>query len=178
MGKFLKVKRSQRKYAYMMAKQAQQYFEMFRDQNQEKILEESRKTKLLLVAHSYNVGDKYVGEPVINMIKEMGCEPIIAEYLDEMKCIRASHEVSKNMPWAYNRHLLGAIQLLKDRVDGIILLTTFPCGTDSMVNEFIVRKFKDKPIMTLTVDSQDGYAGMETRVESFVDIINLRKEQL
>ena len=47
-----------------------------------------------------------------------------------------------------------------------------------MVNEFIVRKFKDKPIMTLTVDSQDGYAGMETRVESFVDIINLRKEQL
>ncbi|MDE7305996.1 MAG: hypothetical protein K2N33_01260 [Clostridia bacterium] len=178
MGKFLKVKRSQRKYAYIMAKQAQQYFEMFREQNQEKILQESDKTKILLVAHSYNVGDKYVGEPIINMIKSLGCEPIIAEYLDEMKCIRASHDVSENMPWAYNRHLVGAIELLKDKVDGIILLTTFPCGTDSMVNEFIVRKYKDKPVMTLTVDSQDGSAGMETRIESFVDIIQLRKDRV
>lgn len=177
MGKYLNVKRSQRKYAYIMAKQAQQYFEMFREQNQERILAESNKIKILLVAHAYNVDDKYVGEPVINTLKSLGCEPIIAEYLNEVKCINASREVSRTMPWAYNRHLLGAIELLKDKVDGIILLTTFPCGTDSMVNELIVRKYKDKPVITLTVDSQDGTAGMETRLESFVDIINLKKER-
>ncbi|MCM1367768.1 MAG: acyl-CoA dehydratase activase-related protein [Roseburia sp.] len=177
MGKYLSVKRSQRKYAYIMAKQAQQYYEMFREQNQEKLLNESAKPKILLVAHAYNVGDKYVGGPVTEFIRSLGCEPIIAEYTDEMKCIRASHNVTANMPWAYNRHLVGAIELLKDKVDGIILLTTFPCGTDSMVNEFIVRTYKDKPIMTLTVDSQDGSAGMETRIESFVDIIQLKKEK-
>ena len=47
-----------------------------------------------------------------------------------------------------------------------------------MVNEFIVRKYKDRPVMTLTVDSQDGSAGMETRIESFVDIIQLRKDRV
>lgn len=177
MGKFLNVKRSRIKYAYFSAKQAQQYYEMFREQNQLKILAESAKIKILLVAHAYNVGDKYVGEPVINTLKSLGCEPIIAEYMNEAKCIRASQEVSHTMPWAYNRHLLGAIELTKDDVDGIILLTTFPCGTDSMVNELIVRKYKDKPVITLTVDSQDGTAGMETRLESFVDIIQLKKER-
>ena len=81
------------------------------------------------------------------------------------------------MPWAYNRHLLGAIELYKDKVDGIVLLTTFPCGTDSMVNEYIVRHYGDKPIITLTVDSQDGTAGMETRLESFADIIKMKRER-
>lgn len=176
MGKFLGVKRSQIKYAYIMAKQAQLYFEMFRAQNQDKILNESPKTKILLVAHAYNVGDKYIGEPVIAAIKALGCEPIIAEYMNEQDCIKASPNVTKTMPWAYNRHLVGAIELLKDKVDGVILLTTFPCGPDSMVNDLIIRKYKNKPIITLTVDTQDGTAGMETRLESFVDILTLKKE--
>lgn len=177
MGKFLKVKRSLRKEAYESAKQAQRFFEMFREQNQRQILEQSKKPKILLVAHAYNVGDKYVGEPVIKEIKALGCEPIIAEYENERECIRASLRVSRTMPWAYNRHLLGAIERLKDRVDGVILLTTFPCGTDSMVNEFIVRVYKGKPVVTLTADAQDGTAGMETRLESFVDILRLKKEK-
>ena len=57
------------------------------------------------------------------------------------------------------------------------MLTAFPCGTDSMVNEYVIRTFKDTPIITLTVDAQDGSAGIETRLESFVDIIALRKER-
>lgn len=177
MGKYLNIKRSQIKYAYIMAKQAQLYFELFRAQRQEQILQECARPKILLVAHAYNIGDKYIGEPVINEIKSLGCEPIIAEYLDENQCIKASMSVCKTMPWAYNRHLLGAIELLKEKVDGIILLTTFPCGPDSMANEMIIRKYKDVPIITLTIDTQDGTAGMETRLESFVDILNLKKEK-
>lgn len=177
MGKFLGVKKAIMKQAYQTAKQAQQFFEIFREQNQENLLANTKKNKILLVAHAYNVGDKYVGEPVISTLKALNSEPIIAEFVSENKCIIKSLEVSKTLPWAYNRHLVGAIELLKDKVDGIILLTTFPCGPDSMVNEMIIRKFKDKPIITLTVDSQDGTAGMETRLESFIDIIDLKKEK-
>ena len=133
--------------------------------------------KILLVAHAYCVGDAYIGKPVIEMIKALGCEPVIAEYGDERECIRASYTVSENMPWAYNRHLVGAVALYREHVDGIVMLTAFPCGTDSMVDEYIIRTFKDTPIITLTVDAQDGSAGIETRLESFVDIIALRKER-
>ena len=46
-----------------------------------------------------------------------------------------------------------------------------------MVNELIIRKFKNVPIITLTVDTQDGTAGIETRLESFVDILTLKQEK-
>lgn len=176
MGKFLNIKKAVVKEAYQTARQAQQYFEMFREQSQDAVLENSTKHKILVVAHAYNIGDKYIGEPIIKTLKSLRCEPIIAEYVAEGKAIQKSSELTKTMPWAYNRHLLGAIELLKDKVDGVILLTTFPCGPDSMVNDFITRKFKELPIITLTADTQDGTAGMETRLESFVDIINLKRE--
>ena len=167
MGKFLKIERSQIKYAYIMAKQSQMFFELFRRQKEEARLSESKKLKILLVAHAYNIADKYIGKPIIKAVKALGCEPIVAEYFDESECIRASQSVTATMPWAYNRHLVGAIELHKDEVDGIVLLTTFPCVTDSMVNDLIVRTYKSVPIITLTVDTQDGTAGMETRLESF-----------
>ncbi|MDE7107877.1 MAG: hypothetical protein K2O39_06085 [Clostridiales bacterium] len=176
MGKYLGVKRSQIKYAYIMAKQAQMNFDMLREQQQKAVLESSDKTKILIVAHSYCVGDKYIGEPIINAVKALGCEPIIADYVDEREGIRASQGVTTTMQWPYNRQLVGAVELLKDKVDGIILVTAFPCGTDSMMDELLIRKYKYKPMITLTVDAQSGTAGMETRLESFVDIIELKKQ--
>ena len=62
----------------------------------------------------------------------------------------------------------------RDRVDGIVLLTGFPCGPDSVVNEVIKREIGDLPILYLLLDGQDGTAGVETRIESFIDILNFR----
>lgn len=176
MGKFLKIKRSQYKFAYIMAKQAQMYFDMFRSEEEQRKLS-SEKNKILVVAHSYNIGDKFVGGTVIDTLTKLDCVPVFADKLPFDECFKASYAVSPTLPWAYNRQLLGAIELYKDRVDGIILFTTFPCGTDSMVNEMIVRKYKNLPIVTLTADTQNGTAGIETRLESFTDIINFKKEK-
>ena len=45
-----------------------------------------------------------------------------------------------------------------------------------MVNEMIIRRIKDRPILNLLLDSQDGNAGIETRLVSFIDFIRFRKE--
>lgn len=177
MGKFLGFKTQKIRYAYFVAKQSQINFEMFRTCAQEKVLEESEKNKVLIVAHAYNVGDRHIGKPVIDTLKKLDCEPIIAEYADSKKCIKLAENVSKTMPWAYNKHLMGAIDYYGDKIDGIIILTTFPCGPDSMVNEMILHKYKGKPILLLTLDAQDGTAGIETRIESYVDILNFKRER-
>lgn len=177
MGKFLKLKKSAVKFAYFTAKQAQLYYEMFRTQSQLQLLATSRKNKVLVVAHAYNIGDKFVGEPIIRALKQLNCDPIIAEYFSVHECIKAAPQISKTLPWSYNQHLVGAIALYQDQVDGIVILTTFPCGPDSMVNEMIIRKITNKPILTLTMDTQDGSAGIETRLESYVDILNFKKER-
>ncbi len=64
------------------------------------------------------------------------------------------------------------------RVDGIILLSAFPCGPDAMTNEMIIRRIKDRPILNMTLDEQTGTAGIETRLESFVDIIKMKHGEL
>ena len=178
MGKYLRLKKSVIKDAYTKARQAQQYYEMFRSQNQLQILRETKKNKVLVVAHAYNIGDKFVGEPILRTLRQLNCEPIIAEYFDAYECLHHCPEITTTLPWGYNRHLVGAIAQYHDQVDGIVILTTFPCGPDSMVNEMIVRKVKDLPILTLTMDAQDGTAGLETRLESYVDILNFKKEQV
>ena len=55
-------------------------------------------------------------------------------------------------------------------IDGILFITTFPCGLDSLVNEVIMRRIK-KPYLNLIVDELSDNTGFETRLESFVDII-------
>ena len=64
-----------------------------------------------------------------------------------------------------------------ERIDGIIILSTFPCGPDSMVNEIVIRRVKDKPILNLILDGQEGTAGLETRLESFIDIIKYKRNE-
>ena len=61
-------------------------------------------------------------------------------------------------------------------VDGIIFLTTFPCGPDSLVNELMIRKISDIPVTNILVDEQTSSTGLETRLESFIDIINERRK--
>ena len=173
--KYLKIKKSLGKYAYKIAKQTQMYYEMFRSENQENVLKTTNKPKVLILAHAYNIGDKFIGEPILNMLNKLDVQPIIAEYFDKAKCIKASNNVTKTLPWSYNRHLVGALELYKDMVDGVVLITTYPCGPDSMCNDMIVRNFKDIPLITLTIDAQDATAGLETRLESFVDILNYKR---
>ena len=47
-----------------------------------------------------------------------------------------------------------------------------------MVNELIVRRVKGMPILNLVLDSQSGTAGVETRLESFIDIIRFKEGTL
>ena len=68
--------------------------------------------------------------------------------------------------------------LHKNQVDGVILLSAFPCGPDAMVNEMLLRRCKGIPILQLVLDGQSGTAGIETRLESFVDIIRLKEGKL
>jgi predicted nucleotide-binding protein (sugar kinase/HSP70/actin superfamily) len=47
-----------------------------------------------------------------------------------------------------------------------------------MVNELIARRVKRVPMLNLVLDSQSGTAGIETRLESFIDIIRFKGGQL
>lgn len=138
----------------------------------------SEKIKILLVAHSYVLEDEYIGKPIVDSLKQLDCEIIRSDIVNSKDALKCSEAVSPTLHWDISRELLGGIEIYKDKIDGIILLSAFPCNPDSMVNEMIIRTYSKIPILTLSLDAQSAAAGTETRIESFIDIINFKKGKL
>lgn len=178
LGTQLGKKKSHSLHAYLKAKGVQKN----RQAVKLKTLEHKLNTlspnsiKILVVSHPYVVCDNYLGKPIIDRLYKLGTVPIVTDMAPKKATIARSSEISETLPWAFNKELVGSIALYKNNVDGIIIISAFPCGPDSLVNEMIVRKIKDTPILTLVIDGQDGMAGLETRLESFVDILKFKKD--
>lgn len=130
----------------------------------------SKNKKVLLVSHSYNIYDKYIGEPITKYLENLNCEVIYSDCFDKEESNNLSRYLSKNLYFKSAKENLGSIILCKEKIDGILFLTTFPCGIDSLVTELVLRKI-DKPYLNLVIDDLDSMSGIETRLESFVDII-------
>lgn len=175
LGKRLGKKKAQVFQAYLLAKQAER-MEAAEEAAEIETVLMSPGMKILLVGHSYNLNDAYIGRHILTYLESQNVIPVVAEKVNKKQAMEKSEELTDTMPWRYNKELVGAVHLCKDKVDGIILVTAFPCGPDSLTNEVLLRRVKNVPILQLILDSQEGTAGMETRLESFIDIIKYKRE--
>jgi predicted nucleotide-binding protein (sugar kinase/HSP70/actin superfamily) len=176
LGRALGKTRAQSMFAYWTAKQSERAEQMIAAREQERLLA-TEGVKVLVIAHPYNIYDQFIGAPVLSALKAMDAVPVLGCAADPKKAAAASYGMSDTLPWVTSRELIGAIAMWREQVDGIIILSTFPCGPDSMVNEIVIRRVKDKPILNLILDGQEGTAGLETRLESFIDIIRFKRDE-
>ena len=174
MGVELGKSKKEAKKAYLKSKKIEKDLlaKKLREQN---IVLKSKYPKVLLVSHSYNLYDNLIGLPIIEYLKENHIEPIFSDIYDNIKTNYEASSISNSIYWTYNKELMGAINHYKNYVDGIILITTFPCGPDSLSNEMITKKVKDIPIISIIIDELNNSSGLITRLESFIDIINMKK---
>lgn len=138
------------------------------------LLQEKRlnrdKTKVLLVSHSYNSVDNVIGKRITDILKEFDIEIIHADIINPDGDRKLYKNITKRLYWTYNQELLNSIEEYKNNVGGIIFLSTFPCGPDSLVNEMCLRKI-NKKMITILIDDLMTDEGIRTRIESFIDII-------
>lgn len=165
------------KRAYKQAKKAELARHRAQVKAQEAVLKEPG-MKILVAAHSYVVEDPYVGRTVTSFLEKAGVKVLRADLTDRDAALERSRELSDTCKWEMSREILGGVAACAEAVDGIILLSAFPCGPDSMVNELIARRVKGVPLLNLVLDAQSGAAGVETRLESFLDIIRFREGSL
>lgn len=163
--------------AYLKAKRIQNYYEQQKAEKQEQLLSNTDKLKMLIVSHPYNIYDRLLGYPIIKYLESFEVVPIYADHADKEKTIEKSKVISKSLYWIYNKELIGAIEYYKNKVDGIIFMSTFPCGPDSLVTELCLRKIKGIPMTNIILDELQGEAGLHTRIESFIDIIREKKNR-
>lgn len=187
LGKKLGKTRAQIICAYIKARKMQRIY----DENKyHKQLNEIKKTsdelKVLIVAHPYVLYDEMLGKSIINSLKKENVKILFANInsfsMENPKFLRWIRDknseyinISNSIFWKSSKNLLNGLSTNLINIDGIIYISVFPCGTDSLVNELAIRKINDIPSLNLVLDEQDANTGINTRIESFLDILNMNK---
>jgi predicted nucleotide-binding protein (sugar kinase/HSP70/actin superfamily) len=132
--------------------------------------------KILIFSHGYNTYDACIGKEITDSFAKNNIKVIYADLIKENEAKLLTREAyGKRVYWKVSNQLIGGIEKYRSLVDGIVLISTFPCGPDSIFNELLIRTIKDKPILSLVIDEQDASAGIQTRLESFTDIIMAKR---
>ncbi|AKL94096.1 putative protein DUF2229 [Clostridium aceticum] len=136
---------------------------------------------IAVMGHSYNIYDQYGSMSLIDKLHEHRIKVITPEMMDYRRVNEYAESLEKKMFWSYGRKLLGTAMYFADakNIDGIVYLSSFGCGIDSIIEELVERKTRKEgkmPFLLVTVDEHTGEAGVNTRLEAFIDMIEWRKK--
>ena len=143
--------------------------------NQINILKSNR-LKILIVAHPYVIYDEYLGDTIRKYFKDNEIDILYSDRLDRKESICYAEEFSNTLYFLYSKEIIGSVFYYKGAIDGIIFISSFPCGPDSLVNELAIRRIGEIPSINIVLDESSADSGLITRLESFVDIIKARRD--
>ena len=126
--------------------------------------------KILIVGHPYNLYDDMIGKDIIKYLIKNGIEVIYSDKFDSNITNSLSKKLSKDLYFKYSKDNLGAIVYSQKNINGIIFISSFPCAPDSLANELTMRKLKIS-YLNLVIDDSTSFTGLETRLESFLDML-------
>jgi len=141
---------------------------------------ESQKRKIVLVSHPYNLYDDYVNLRMKEKLKRLGTEPIFIDEVPLDKPTIKSQESIVRFHWEFAEEIMKKIQEILDisklqnfEIAGAIEISSFACGCDAVLKEFVEKEFKENkiPFLYLIIDEHTGEAGFQTRLEAFLDTL-------
>jgi len=140
---------------------------------------QSKKPKIVLISHPYNLYDDYVNLRIKEKLEKLGTEPI---FIDEVPTNEIQNPSSKiqnlDLPefhWEFGKEIMEKIQtILNHNLAGAIEISSFQCGCDAVLKEFVEKTIKANkiPFLYLLIDEQTGEAGIQTRLEAFIDTLH------
>jgi predicted nucleotide-binding protein (sugar kinase/HSP70/actin superfamily) len=139
--------------------------------------------RIAFVGHPYNLFDIDINKDLLALAKNLGMEIITSDLLSEKEIDREVSDLSKEIYWSSGREIVGALfHFLSGGVDGVVFLTSFKCGIDALLQEFIKRRLKVRggssiPLLILSFDEHTGREGLTTRLEAFRDVMEQRKAE-
>ena len=157
-------------YSYFLAKKKQKQYNINK-QNEEKNKLTKENKKILIISHFYNIKDKFISGYIKEYLDNANITTIFSNHLDEKIATSFSEYFSNTLYWKYSKEMIGSLYYYKHQIDGIIFISTYPCGIDSLVNNLAIAKNKDIPILNLLIDENITELSLETKLESFIDII-------
>ena len=112
-------------------------------------------------------------------LEKMDIRVFNSDELTEEQLKGGMSQLNTELYWANQLEMTGCAghYFQDERIDGVITITAFGCGPDSLMIEDIKRKAKNynKPLLNLTIDEHTGEAGFITRIEAFCDMLYRKK---
>ena len=134
---------------------------------------------IALISHGYNIYDDRVSMKIFDKLDKLGVKVLTYEQLTQEQLEEGLTTLGvEQIYWANESEMTGAAgYYLKSDVDGLVTITAFGCGPDSIMVDRIIRNAKtfEKPVLGLTLDEHTGEAGFVTRLEAFIDMLSRKK---
>lgn len=130
-----------------------------------------------LAGHPYNVKDSFINMNLIKKLNKHGIGILTEEDVEKSLKLQQTTSLFKRPFWTFAREIFGFSTYLAENhlIDGIIYVSSFGCGIDSVIVELIKNKIGEFPFLILKMDEETGEAGFDTRIEAFSDMLERRK---
>ncbi|MGD8438364.1 MAG: acyl-CoA dehydratase activase-related protein, partial [Syntrophobacterales bacterium] len=135
--------------------------------------------QVAVIGRPYITFDSALSHDLLDLLKRHGVQIVTPESLPREVKDRESQKLSKQVYWQMGKELVAAAMhyMHCPEVDGIINVSSFGCGQDSFTNalvEYYVIKHSNKAYLNLVMDEHTADAGLNTRVEAFLDMVDQR----
>ena len=181
-----KTKQSLMEFCRVLNKDYDEVYDAFENTVRKRLKEESfshsderfddNKPLIAVLGHPYMLRDEFINMNLINKLKDKGVSVITPADIDGETKRRNAAPFDGRTFWSVGFDNLGCAftVITNPLLKGIIYLTPFACGIDSIVTELIEKKLRFYPNVNwlrLSIDEHTGEAGFDTRVEAFLDMI-------
>ncbi len=121
--------------------------------------------------------DDLIGNTITKYLSKNNISVIYSDRIDHNIIDEECRKLSKDIHWTHSKEVVASINYYRNKVNGIIIISSFPYGPDSLSNELITRKIKELPIINLIFEDLNSEVGIITRLESFIDILIQKKDR-
>ncbi|MTI55428.1 acyl-CoA dehydratase activase-related protein [Geosporobacter ferrireducens] len=150
--------------------------------------------KVGITGEIYSVVEPFINQDILRKLGQMGVEvycsvtasefireqidflPFISSEKDEVH--RAAKPYLDREIGGHARHTIGnTVRFGEKDFDGVIHLMPFTCMPEIVAQSILPTVAREKriPILKLVLDEMTGEAGIQTRVEAFIDLLKRRK---
>jgi predicted CoA-substrate-specific enzyme activase len=129
---------------------------------------------IVLFGRAYNAFSKFGNMGIPHKFASRGFRVLPHDFLP----LRELGETSINqMYWATGQGIMQAANFVQSHPNLFgVFVTNFSCGPDSFITSYFRDTMASKPSLTLEVDAHTADAGIDTRIEAFLDVINGYRE--
>ena len=171
LGRSLGVTQAEAATAFAAAVEAQKKFRQELKSRGQKLLAELKsdpsQKAVVIFGRSYNAFSGAANMGIPHKFAARGWKVIPCDFLPAEE-----EELFPNMYWATGQVILAGAQLVRKHPQMFgVYVTNFSCGPDSFLVGYFRELMGDKPSLTLELDGHTADAGLDTRVEAFLDIV-------